>query len=97
MLRPAARILDNHVCPAFNGPQPHVGGPIVPPGMPTVRIGGLPAARVGDRCVCAGPPDIIAAGSRTVRIGGFPAARQGDKTAHGGFIATGCKNVLIGG
>jgi uncharacterized Zn-binding protein involved in type VI secretion len=97
MLKPAARVADNHVCPAFNGPQPHVGGPIVPPGMPTVRIGGLPAARVGDRCVCAGPPDIIAAGSRTVRIGGSFAARQGDKTAHGGLIATGCPTVLIGG
>jgi uncharacterized Zn-binding protein involved in type VI secretion len=65
--------------------------------MPTVWIGGMPAARVGDRCLCAGPPDIIAAGSRTVRIGKAFAARQGDKNAHGGFIETGCTTVLIGG
>jgi uncharacterized Zn-binding protein involved in type VI secretion len=96
MLKPAARIGDKHVCPAFNGPQPHVGGPISPPGMPTVKIGGMPAARVGDRCVCAGPLDIIAAGSHTVRIGGAFAARIGDETAHGGFIASGCTTVLIG-
>lgn len=97
MPKPAARVADNHVCPAFNGLQPHVGGPILASGMLTVRIGGMPAARVGDRCVCAGPPAIIAAGSRTVRIGGAFAARQGDKTAHGGLIATGCPTVLIGG
>jgi uncharacterized Zn-binding protein involved in type VI secretion len=97
MAKPAARVMDNHVCPASNGPQPHVGGPIMPPGMLTVRIGGKPAARVGDRCVCAGPPDVIAAGSLTVRIGRAFAARLGDKTAHGGVITTGCPTVLIGG
>ena len=97
MSKPAARVMDNHICPASNGPQPHVGGPISTPGMPTVRIGGMPAARIGDRCVCAGPPNVISAGSRTVRICGAFAARQGDKTAHGGFIATGCPTVLIGG
>jgi uncharacterized Zn-binding protein involved in type VI secretion len=93
----AARIFDNHICPAFSGPQPHIGGPILPPGCATVRIGGLPAARVGDRCVCAGPPDVIAAGSKTVRIGGAFAARQWDKTAHGGVIAVGFPTVNIGG
>ncbi len=93
----AARVFDNHVCPAFNGPQPHVGGPIRPPGCVTVRIGGLPAARVGDACVCAGPPDVIATGSKTVRIGGAFAARQWDQTAHGGVIVTGFPTVNIGG
>ena len=94
---PAARVMDNHVCPAFNGPQPHVGGPIMGPGCPTVRIGGLPAARVGDPCTCAGPPDMIVTGSKTVRIGGSFAARQGDSTAHGGKIAIGFPTVIIGG
>lgn len=96
MPKPAARLMDQHVCPAFNGLQPHVGGPISGPGMPTVRIGGIPAARVGDTCICAGPPDVIVAGSATVRIGGAFAARLGDKTAHGGFVAMGCPTVLIG-
>jgi uncharacterized Zn-binding protein involved in type VI secretion len=93
---PAARQTDFHVCPLFNGPQPHVGGPIVA-GCPTVLIGGLPAARVTDVCICAGPPDVIAKGSATVLIGGLPAARQLDQTAHGGMIVTGYPTVLIGG
>ena len=93
---PAARITDFHVCPMFNGPQPHVGGPIST-GCPTVLIGGFPAARLSDVCVCAGPPDMIAKGSATVFIGGLPAARQSDLTAHGGIIATGFPLVLIGG
>ena len=49
---PAARISDMHVCPLFNGPVPHVGGPIIGPGAPTVLIGGVPAAVVGDSVTC---------------------------------------------
>jgi len=86
-----------HVCPLSTGPVPHVGGPVLPPGGVTVLIGGMPAARVGDMCVCAGPPDVIAAGSSTVLIGGLPAARMGDATAHGGVIVLGCPTVMIGG
>ena len=96
MPMPAARLLDFHICPMFNGPQPHVGGP-VSRGCPTVLIGGSPAARVSDTCVCAGPPDMIAKGSATVTIGGLPAARQLDQTAHGGMVITGYPTVLIGG
>ena len=92
----AARVGDMHVCPMSTGPVPHVGGPINPPGEPTVLIGGVPAARVGDMCTCVGPPDVIAAGSGTVLIGGMPAARMGDSTAHGGSIVVGCPTVLIG-
>lgn len=95
---PAARITDMHVCSMVNpGPVPHVGGPILPPGAPTVLIGGMPAACVGDMAVCVGPPDTIAMGSATVMIGGKPAARLGDSTAHGGTIVAGCPTVLIGG
>ena len=77
-------------------PIPHVGGPIVGPGEPTVLIGKLPAARVGDQLICVGPPDSIISGSATVMIGGMPAARMSDKTAHGGSIVIGAPNVLIG-
>ena len=93
----AARIGDMHTCPAANGPQPHVGGPITGPGCATVLIGGMPAALVGDQAVCTGPPDVILQGSTTVRIGGMPAARVGDPTAHGGSIILGCPTVIIGG
>lgn len=78
-------------------PIPHVGGPIVGPGVPTVLIGGLPASIVTDQCVCVGPPDVIVKGSATVLIGGLPAARVGDVTAHGGSIVLGCMTVIVGG
>ena len=91
----AARITDQHVCPMVTGTVPHVGGPILPPGEPTVLIGGLPAAVMGDSCVCSGPPDSIVAGSGTVMIGGKPAARMGDSTAHGGSIVSGEPTVNI--
>lgn len=94
---PAARASDMHTCPMVTGIVPHVGGPILPPGCPTVLIGGLPAARATDMCTCTGPPDVIAKGSATVLIGGMPAARMGDSTAHGGVIVLGCPTVLIGG
>lgn len=93
----AARVGDMHVCPMVTGTVPHVGGPVMPPCAPTVMIGGMPAARVGDMCVCSGPPDTIAAGSATVNIGGSPAARMGDSTVHGGSIILGCHTVMIGG
>ena len=94
----AARVGDNHTCPLANpGGSPHTGGPIMPPGVPTVFIGGKPAATVGTSCTCSGPPDSIVKGSLTVLIGGKGAARQGDSTAHGGSITAGCPTVIIGG
>ena len=93
---PAARVGDMHTCPMITGIVPHVGGPVMPPGAPTVMIGGMPAARVGDMVTCVGPPDTIAIGSSTVMIGGTPAARLGDNTAHGGVIILGCPTVIIG-
>ena len=100
MGQPAARAGDMHMCPMVTPgtpPIPHVGGPILPPGCPTVLIGAMPAARATDMAVCVGPPDLIAKGSMTVLIGSMPAARMGDMTAHGGTITLGCPTVLIGG
>lgn len=98
---PAARLTDFHECPMHTpsvpAPIPHVGGPVTGPGIPTVLISKLPAAVVGDMCVCVGPPDTIVKGSTTVLIGGRPAARMGDTTAHGGTIVLGAFNVMIGG
>ena len=96
----AARLTDMHVCPMVTPavpPIPHVGGPVVGPGVPTVVIGGMVAAVVGDACVCVGPPDTVAKGSATVTIGGKPAARVGDTCGHGGTIVLGCPTVVIGG
>jgi uncharacterized Zn-binding protein involved in type VI secretion len=95
---PAARVTDNHLCALVSGVVPHVGGPILPPGMPKTQIVGLAAARVSDMATCAGGPDVIAMGAATVLIGGLPAARVTDSTAHGGLILPpGAPTVLIGG
>ena len=98
MGKPAARLGD---------PTVHGGSIVV--GCPTVLIGGMPAARIGDMHVCPmlnpgvpPPPHIggpIALGSPVVLIGGMPAARMGDMATCAGppdSIAMGCPTVLIG-
>ena len=95
----AVRVTDFHQCPMQTPgvpPIPHVGGPVIGPGAPTVLIGGMPAAVMGDSCTCVGPPDTITAGSSTVLICGKPAVRMGDQTAPGGSLVSGCTNVIIG-
>ncbi|HCS52006.1 PAAR domain-containing protein [Rubinisphaera sp.] len=95
---PAARITDMHTCPMVTGIVPHVGGPIIGPGAPTVLIGMMPAAIVGDMVTCVGPPDSLVKGSATVLIMSKPSVRLGDTTAHGGVIVgPGCPTVMIGG
>jgi len=96
MGKPAARM----------GDSTSHGGSIVL-GMPTVLIGGQPAARVGDMHVCpmvtgvvphVGGP-IMPPGSPTVLIGNMPAARVGDMATCTGppdSIIVGCMTVLIG-
>lgn len=87
---PAARVTDMIVSTATMG----IPTPIIPPGAPTVLIGGMPAARMGDSCGA----DAIVMGSTTVMIGGMPAARIGDPTAGGGAVMPpGAVTVLIGG
>ena len=96
MPQPAACITFPQVCPMFTGPVPHVGGIIAGPGAPTVIIAALPAACMGDLCVCVGPPATVALGSETVLFEDRPAARMGDITDHGGAIVLGVPTVLIG-
>lgn len=87
---PAARVTDQIISTATVG----VPIPIIPPGEPTVLVGGLPAARLTDGCGV----DVIIKASGTVLIGGMPAARIADTTAAGGVvIPPGEPTVLIGG
>ena len=85
------------------------GGTITGPGVPTVFIGGLPAATLGDMHACPmampGTPPIphvggpISLGSTGVFIGKRPAARMGDAAMCVGppsSIVLGCTTVLIG-
>ena len=96
MGKPAARM----------GDQTAHGGIIVL-GLPTVLIGGQPAARVGDMHTCpmvtgivphVGGP-VIPPGGVTVLIGNMPAARMGDMLTCVGppdTIIKGEPTVLIG-
>ena len=99
MSKPAARVGDSTA-----------HGGVIVVGCPTVLIGGMPAARMGDMHTCPmatpGTPPIphvggpIMLGSATVLIGGMPAARMGDMATCTGppdTIAAGCMTVLIGG
>lgn len=87
---PAARVTDQIVSSATQGAPV----PIIPPGVATVLIGGMPAAVLGDGCGA----DTIIKGSATVMIGGKPAARVADSTAAGGVVMPpGALTVLIGG
>ncbi|RDA61908.1 type VI secretion protein [Hafnia paralvei] len=98
MGKPAARVTDMHTCPMSTvglPPIPHVGGPILPPGVPTVIIAGVPAATVGSIALCVGAVDNIVVGSFKVLINKKPAARIGDTCLHGGIIVTGCPTVII--
>jgi uncharacterized Zn-binding protein involved in type VI secretion len=96
---PAARVTDMHTCPMVTPglpPIPHVGGPILPTCSTNVLTGGLPQARVTDKCFCVGPVDMIVKGSSSVLVNNLPAARVTDTTTHGGVIISGQPNVLIG-
>jgi len=72
--------------------------------VPTVLIGGMPAAVMGDMHACAmptpagpHPPSPIVKGSATVLVGGRPAARLGDLSGCGAPIIMGSPLVQIGG
>lgn len=96
MGKPAARMFDSTA-----------HGGVILAGLPTVLIGGMPAARVSDMHLCPmfnGPaPHVggpVTMGSATVLIGGLPAARAGDMATCVGppdTIVAGASNVLIGG
>lgn len=80
------------------------GGTIVGPGVPTVMVGGMPAAVATDNHICVIPPNtghltssIFPKGSATVKIGGKPALRTTDACLCGAMAAVGCPTVSIGG
>jgi len=92
-LKPAARMLDIHPCPA------HGPGPITEPCEPTVVAELQPMARITDHAACAnGAVDSIVSGSLTVKIGNRLAARETDQLAHGGSLVRPlATRVFIGG
>jgi uncharacterized Zn-binding protein involved in type VI secretion len=95
--------------PAARMGDPTAHGGSIMGGLPTVLIGGQPAARVSDNHVCpmqtpGTPPiphvggPISGPGSPTVLIGGLPAARVGDMAVCTGppdSIVMGCPTVMI--
>lgn len=103
MTFPAARLMDMHTCIV---PAPPPAPPLPPPGVPntidflgapTVLVGGMPAARVGDNSA-KGVPHPILKGSTTVITCFMPQARVGDPLACTGMIIPPCcTSVLVGG
>ena len=92
---PAARLTDTTAS----------GDVITGPGMPTVLIGGMPAACLGDSVSGAACTGAIVMGSPTVLIGGRPAARMTSQVAGvnpitgvpvSTVVAMGCMTVMIG-
>lgn len=81
------------------------GGTVVGQGVPTVLVGGLPAAVLGAATFCPAPssPGVphgaspVTGGSTTVLIGGRPAARVGDPTGCGAVLVQGCPTVAVDG
>ena len=99
MGQPQARMTDLHLCnvPAPTVPPVPAPMPIMPPCLPTVLVGKLPAARITDMHLAVPAPHPIVKGSMTVLIGKLPAARMGDLGACGGVILKGEFTVLVGG
>lgn len=95
-MKPVTRITDMHTCPQVTVIIPHVGGPVVGPGVPTVLAEKMPVAVVGDACTCVGPPDVIVEGSMNVLAMNRPIAALGAKTAHGGVVVAGAPTVVVG-
>jgi uncharacterized Zn-binding protein involved in type VI secretion len=104
--KPAARVGDKIIClfpQATPAAAPHApaGMPIIPPGAPTVLVGGAPAARVGDQSICPAPapaPNPITLGAFPVLMGGSPATRVTDQASHPGSLIGPpcCPTVTIG-
>lgn len=91
-----ARLLDPHICPATLGAPTPVTGP----GMPTIIVCNMPAAKMTDMCPGVYPPapHPIVKGSATVMLGVMPAARALlDPCALGGMVTVGAPTVLTGG
>lgn len=87
----AARVTD---------PTTH-GGTIVGPGVPTVLVGSMPAAVLGDMHACVinpghPPASPFTMGSATVLISGRPALRAGDVCGCGAGVLLGLPTVSIG-
>lgn len=49
MAQPAARVTDMHICPMITPgipPIPHIGGPLLAPGVPNVLISGVAGSNI---------------------------------------------------
>jgi uncharacterized Zn-binding protein involved in type VI secretion len=92
------------VPPAVRVGDPTVhGGVVTGPGVPTVLIGGQPAAVAGDMHTCPIPPNTghltvspFPSGSSKVLIGGRPALRVGDSAICGASAPAGFPTVIVG-
>jgi len=75
-------------------PRPEAPG-VITEGSGDTAIGGLPAARTGDRTSEGGAA--VEGGSSNVFINGRPAVTVGERTGCGGVVVGGSANVFING
>ncbi|MEO7328774.1 MAG: M91 family zinc metallopeptidase [Minicystis sp.] len=97
--KPVARVGDKTDCPAHEYLIiPHLGGPLSNAMPVCMEANGKRVIRLADYGTCfVGPLDVVFEGSSTVVLCGLPVARKDDHMAHGGHIAEGSPNVVIGG
>ena len=92
---PVAFLTSMQVCPFFDGPIPHVGGPILETTADNVITGILPAASMMSTALCIGPPANIIDGSPTFIADVLPVGFMGSSTDHGGVVVEGDPAILI--
>lgn len=100
MCFPQHRATDNVLCALF---APTPAGPVpgtsatIPPCAPTVLVGSMMAARIGDMHPSGTGTHPLVKGSATVIIASMPASRMLDNCFCGGMAIKGEFTVLTGG
>lgn len=96
-MTPIVREGDLTVCGIFEGPKPHVGGPVAE-GIASVLAGDVPVVVQGASCECKGASNprsaTIQAGHPSVLIADKPVA--GLITSHAGVVIPTLTTVIIG-
>ncbi|WP_328188166.1 PAAR domain-containing protein [Marinobacter sp. OP 3.4] len=95
MGKPMAHLGCYHQCPDKYGKKPHVGGRVME-GASSVKVGGIPVARVGDKVACRHCMDCLLEGVPNILIEGQPVTRIGSMTTHAGTIVEGNPTVSVG-
>ena len=92
---PAAFLTSMQVCPFFDGPIPHVGGPIIETTADNIIVVIFPMAAMGSTAICVGPPATVLDGSPTFIADFTPAGIMLASTDHGGVVVEGEPTMIV--